>query len=385
MINFEFISPTKMFFGKGEEDKTGDIIASYGFKNVAIVYGNHIVKNGLLAKIEGQLKDRGINYYLCGGVSPNPKLSLVKKFLKDLEGKEVDLVLGIGGGSVIDSSKLLSHARCYDGEPYDFNMGKVKLDKCLPVGVILTLSAAGSELSNSCVITNDLVTPMVKRGFNHDTNRPLFAICNPELTYSVSKFQTGCGIVDSMMHTLERFLNANDESLIANNIAIGVLKTILHYGKIAIENPNDYEARANLMLASTLSHNGLTSLGKVQKMRVHGIEHVLSGFYDEIAHGEGLAILWPAYCRAILDDDRARRQLEVLAKELFNKDTAEEGIYALAMYFEEIGMKTTFDRELDFEGMANFYTNNKTTFVMDFKPIDYDLVMKVFNLARKDN
>ena len=388
MINFEFISPTKIYFGKDSEKQIGEIIKSYNFSKIALVYGGGSIKtNNLYNDVTNSLKENNITYIEISDVKPNPKLSLVKKAKELLKNENIELILAVGGGSVIDSAKLLSHCMYYENDPFDFNLGKAKAEKVIPVGVILTISAAGSELSDSCVISNDEVTPYIKKGFNTNTNRPLFAILNPELTYSVSKFQTGCGIVDIMMHTLERYMNINDDCMLSENIAIGLLKTVLHYGKIAILDPNNYEARANLMLASSLSHNGLTGLGKKQFMRVHLLEHILSGCYDEVAHGEGLAILWPAWCYYVLDNQKANELLTNLAKELFNKDDARSGIDALKDYFNEIGMPTSLsslklNKPLDIELMANEFSNNKTKSFADFKTLNHEAFIEICNLAK---
>lgn len=387
MINFDFISPTKIFFGKDRELEVGNIIASYGFKKIALIYGGGSIKKiGLYDKVIASLKENNIEYVEISGVEPNPKLSHVKKAVKTLENENIELILAVGGGSVIDEAKSISHGLVNEGDPFDFNISKRISTKALPVGVILTLSAAGSELSTSCVITNDEVIPFKKNGFNNELNRPLFAICNPILTYSVNKFQTGCGIVDILMHTLERYMNSTDSCMFSEQVAIGLMKTVLHYGKIAIENPNDYEARANLMLASSYSHNGLTGLGKKQFMRVHGLEHTLSGCYDEVAHGAGLSVLWPAWCLFVLKDERAHKQLKTLAKELFNLDDAKEGILALKQYFKDIGMPTTLkelntNKPIDIEYLALTYSNNKTRIVKDFIDIDYQAAKEIFALG----
>ena len=388
MTNFEFVSPTKIFFGKGYEKQVGKIISSYNFHKIAFVYGkSSIKKSGLYDVIVSSLNDSGIDFIEISGVEANPKLSFVIEAIKRLKNEKIDFILAVGGGSVLDSAKLISHAIYYEGNPFDFNLGLVK-DKIdvIPVGAILTIAAAGSELSNSCVISNDLVSPFIKKGFNADTNRPLFAICNPELTYSVSKFQTGCGIVDIMMHTLERFMCKDDSCMLSEGFATSLLKTVLYYGKIAIEDPSNYEARAELMLASSYSHNGLTGLGKKQLMRVHGLEHILSGFYDNVAHGQGLSILWPAWCVYILDKSEiAKRQLTVLAKELFNLDDPFKGIIVLKHYFEDIGMDTTLNKlnqDIDIEAMANAYSDNKTRVVKDLVDLDYSAFVEIFNLAK---
>lgn len=389
MNNFEFISPTKIYFDNKGEEKIGAIIKNYGFKNILLIYGKgSIKKNGLYDRIVDSLNKNDITYKEVSGVSANPKLSFINEVIKNHHNEKFDLILAVGGGLVIDSAKLLSHSLYTNNDPFDYVLKKAVSKKVIPVGVILTISAAGSELSSSCVITNDLVNPMIKKGFNDDLNRPLFTILNPTLTFSVNKFQTGCGIVDSLMHTLERFMNPHDNCTLSENMAIALLKTILKYGKIAINEPNNYEARAELMLASSLSHNGLTGLGKAMNLRVHGLEHVLSGFHDEIAHGLGLASLWPAWCKYVLDNEKANRQLTTLAKELFNKETAKEGIDELIKYFKEIGMETSLNNfnlktPLNIEKMAMFYSNNKTKVVDDFKPLDYNAFVRIFNIAKE--
>lgn len=388
MINFDFISPTKLFFGKGKENEIGKIVSSYGFNKIALVYGGGSIKKiGLYDKVIKALNEYNIEFIEISGVEPNPKLTHVKKAIELLKNENIQLVLAVGGGSVIDEAKSIAHGLVNDGDPFDFNTFKRISNKVLPVGVILTLSAAGSELSNSCVISNDEVDPYMKNGFTSDLNRPLFSICNPELTYSVNKFQTGCGIVDILMHTLERFVNLNDECMLSEQFAIGLMKTVLHYGKIAIENPCDYEARANLMLASSYSHNGLTGLGKTQFMRVHALEHTLSGCYDEVAHGAGLSVIWPAWCLFALQNERANKQLTVLAKELFNLDNAYDGIIALRNYFKDIGMPITLEElntktPIDIEKLALTFSNNKTKVVKDFIDLDYYTCKEVFERAK---
>ena len=387
MINFDFISPTKIFFGTDKENEVGKIIASYGYKKIALVYGGGSIKKiGLYDKVIASLNENDINFVEISGVEPNPKLSHVKKSIKRLENENIELILAVGGGSVIDEAKSIAHGLVNEGDPFDFNISKRISNCALPVGVILTLSAAGSELSTSCVITNDEVMPFKKNGFNNELNRPLFAICNPVLTYSVNKFQTGCGIVDILMHTLERYMNPTDSCMFSEQMAIGLMKTVLHYGKIAIENPSDYDARANLMLASSYSHNGLTGLGKKQAMRVHGLEHTLSGCYDEVAHGAGLSVLWPAWCMFVVNEPRANKQLTTLAKELFNLDNPVDGINALKQYFKDIGMPTTLSElntktPIDIEKLALTYSNNKTRVVSDFINLDYESAKQVFKLG----
>lgn len=388
MTDFNFISPTKLFFGKDKEKEVGKIISSYSFKKIALVYGKGSIKKiNLYDSVINSLKENNIDYIEVGGVEANPKLSFVKNANKLLKDENIDMILAVGGGSVIDTAKSISHSLNYKGDPFDFNNGIAKSNKVIPVGVILTISAAGSELSDSCVISNDEATPFIKKGFNSETNRPLFAICNPTLTYSVSKYQTACGIVDIMMHTLERFMNPNDNCMLSEMFCIALLKTVMHYGKIAYNDPTNYEARAELMLASSYSHNGITGLGKKQKLRVHILEHILSGCYDEVAHGAGLSILWPAWCLYVLDNKKANEQLTTLAKELFNKNDAIEGIMELKKFFKEINMPTSLSdlnlkEEINIEKMALLYSNNKTKVVEDFKPLDYNAFVEIYNIAK---
>lgn len=387
MINFDFISPTKLFFGKDKELEVGKIISSYGFNKIALVYGGGSIKRiGLYDNVISSLNQYNIKFIEIDNVEPNPKLSHTKKAINLLENEDIELILAVGGGSVIDEAIAISHGLANNCDPFIFISGNKVSNKALPIGVILTLSAAGSELSNSCVITNDEVVPYYKKGFTSDLNRPLFAICNPSLTFSVNKFQTGCGIVDILMHTLERYMNPTDSCMFSEQIAIALMKTVLYYGKIAINEPNNYEARANLMLASSFSHNGLTGLGKKQFMRAHGIEHALSGCYDEVAHGEGLAVIWPAWCKFVLNEPRANKQLTVLAKQLFDKDNALDGILALQEYFQDIGMPTSLSKlnlkkELNIETIANEYTFNKTKIYEDFIDIGYEQCIEILKIA----
>ena len=300
MINFEFISPTKIFFGENQEENVGKIIKSYGFKNILFHYGtSSIFKSGLYDKVVNSLKENEINFIPLGGVTPNPKISLVREGVKIVKENNIEFILAVGGGSVIDSAKAISHGAKVDFDPWKFFTQEEKSQSCLPVGVILTLSAAGSELSNSCVISNTDIN--VKNGFNTDLNRPLFAIMNPKLTYSVSKYQTACGIVDILMHTLERYFNDEQNTYFADEMAYGIIKSTIKAGLIAYENPEDYDARATLMIASSYSHNGLTGLGNKFYFTVHKLEHILSGLYDEVAHGAGLAILFPAWAKYTKD------------------------------------------------------------------------------------
>lgn len=388
MINFEFVSPTKIFFGENQEENVGKIIKSYGFKNILFHYGtSSIFKSGLYDKVVNSLKENQINFIPLGGVTPNPKISLVREGVKIVKENNIEFILAVGGGSVIDSAKAISHGAKVDFDPWKFFTQEEKSQSCLPVGVILTLSAAGSELSNSCVISNTDIN--VKNGFNTDLNRPLFAIMNPKLTYSVSKYQTACGIVDILMHTLERYFNDEQNTYFADEMAYGIIKSTIKAGLIAYENPEDYDARATLMIASSYSHNGLTGLGNKFYFTVHKLEHILSGLYDEVAHGAGLAILFPAWAK--YTKDIFKQKWINLGNTLnITSSSEEELIDNTILYFENlfknINMPIRLEEvnvfEKDFDNFATRATKNNTVKVVGVKQLDKEDVLNILKLAK---
>ena len=343
MINFEFYTPTKIFFGKDTHKNVGEIIKSYGFKKVLLHYGGGSIKKiGLYDQVINSLNEHQIEFIELGGVEPNPKVSLVRTGAQICKKEKPDMVLAVGGGSVIDSAKVIAISALSDNDPWDFSSKKEVPKKALPVGVILTLSASGSEMSSSAVITNE--DGLLKRGFNSDFNRPLFSILNPELTYSVNQFQTGCGIVDIMMHTLERYFTKTKDVDLTDRISEGLLKSVIRAGKIAIENPTDYEARATLMWAGSLSHNDLTGAGRDTFLTCHQLEHELSGMYDFVAHGAGLSIIFPAWAKYIYKYNIERfcqyavRVWNIDMNYENPEETAMEGILATENYFKSIHM-----------------------------------------------
>ena len=389
MENFIHNTPTKVFFGRNEEDKIGEILRDLKVKKVLLHYGKSSIKvNGLYDKITTKLKSANIQYIELGGVEPNPKLSLVHEGIKLAKVEKVDFILAIGGGSVIDSAKLIAVGSKVDFDPWLFSIQEKRPTEHLPFGVILTLAASGSDMSSSCVITNDKTKE--KRGFNSEENRPTFAILNPELTFTVSKYQTACGIVDIMMHTLERFIAPGNDNILTDNIAIALLKSVYKVGKIAIDNPFDYEARATLLWANSLSHNGLTSCGRPFVMSVHQLEHELSGMFDEVAHGAGLAVLWPAWAKFALENSLerfAKITYEVLEIKPSNnvKNDCLLGIELLKLYFKQLGMPTTL-RELNvpksaLNKLANNVTFNHKRVLNDVITIDESMALKIFEAA----
>ena len=351
MINFDFQVKTKIYFGKDKHLQIGKVLKEFGAKRVLIFIGQGSVKSsGLLDTIICCLNIETIEYKVVEGIRPNPTADLARNFLKVAKEYKPDLLLAIGGGSVIDTAKLVSVGYYYDGDCFDFNLHKVQPEKALPVGVILTISAAGSEMSTSCVIQDDEL--MIKRGFNSELIRPVFAIENPELTYSVSPRQTMNGIVDIMMHTLERYFQPSCDNEPADGFAESLLKSVMKAGSVVMNNPNDYESRAVLMLMSSMSHNGFTNIGKKFFMPVHQLEHALSGVYPEVSHGAGLAVLFPAWAKCYIDVEL--NKFDQFARNVFGLNNPDKmanalaGIEALEKYFKSIHAPLTF-KELDID------------------------------------
>ena len=377
-----YYAPTKLYIDE-DANAVGVIIKEYGYKKVLVITGSNSAKaSGLLDSALDSLTQNDISYIVCSGVRPNPEVEFVRSVLES--NYDIDFILAIGGGSVIDTAKSIAVSYFADCDPWEFNMHRRTPDKVLRVGVILTIAAAGSEMSNSCVISNGIT----KQGFNSDLVRPLFAIMNPKYTYGVSKYQTACGVVDIMMHTLERFMNDNKSDL-AQEFAIGLLKTVYKNGIIAYNDPTNYEARKALMLASSFSHNGLTSVGVSNYFRVHKFEHVISGYFPNVAHGAGLAVAWPAYSKYAYKNEIALPLFLRLAYEVFginetsDKETdAYNGILALEEYFKSLGMPTRMeDLAIGSEYLdifSNTLTSNNTKVVPDFINLDYDACKEIF-------
>lgn len=389
MKNFVYNTPTKVYFGRGQEDNIGTILKSYKAKKILIHYGKSSVKkSGLLDKIIDILREESIDYIELGGVEPNPKLSLVHEGIKIVKDNNIDFILAIGGGSVLDSAKSISVGSLVEHDTWLFSTKEKIPTKHIPVGVILTIAASGSDMSNSCVITNDITKE--KRGFNSEENRPAFAILNPELTYTVSKYQTACGIVDILMHTLERFISIGEGTYLTDQISIAVMKSVLKAGKIAIENPNNYEARSELLWANSLSHNGLTSCGRDFFMSVHQLEHEVSGMYDYVAHGAGLAALWPAWAMTVYP--YAIERFKILAYELLEIEPTNNphndismAITKLKNFFKSLGIETSLRefgiQENDLKTLALNVTFNHKRVLNDIIIIDEVKALEILKLA----
>ena len=301
-------TPTRVTLGKGAEDKLGEELQKDGAKKVLIHYGSErIVKNGLMKRLTDQLDKAGIGYVTLGGVKPNPRVSLVREGIELCRKESVDYIVAAGGGSVIDSAKAIAYGLFDESgdDVWDFYAGLKRPQGAFPVGVILTLSATGSEMSDSSVITNE--DGDLKRGCNSDYGRPRFALLDPELTYSVPPYHTSCGTADMMMHTLERYFHSGKSLALTEALSEALLKTITENGLKVLENPEDYEARKNLMWASSLSHNGLMQEGNEQRgdWACHQMEHELSGMFD-VAHGAGLTAIWATWARYVIEEEPER-------------------------------------------------------------------------------
>ena len=349
MFHFNYYAPTQVVFGKDTEEKTGELVKTQNCKKVLIHYGSGSVKRtGLLDRVKQALEKENLAYTELGGVVPNPRLSLVKEGIELCKKEGVDFILAVGGGSVIDSAKAIGYGVANGGDVWDFYSHKRSAAGCLPIGVILTISATGSEMSDSSVITNE--DGWIKTGYHSEYCRPKFAIMNPELTMTLPDYQTACGCTDILMHTMERYFTKRENMELTDSIAEALMRTVIENTKILKENPKDYNARAEVMWAGSLSHNGLTGCGNGgNDFATHALEHELGGMYD-VAHGAGLAALWGSWARYVYREIPERfHKFAVRVMGLEDTGDAEEmavrGIEAMEAFFREIKMPTNL-REL---------------------------------------
>ena len=386
MLNFQYFAPTKVFFGRDTHKQVGEIVKSYGYKKIMLQYGmGSVKKSGLFDEVMDSLKSAGIEVVEFGGVEPNPKLSYVREAIEVARKEQVELILALGGGSVIDSSKYTATGAKYSGDVWDFPTRRATPADGIPVACILTIAAAGSEMSSSAVVSNEELHQ--KRGYNSEFNRCKFAIMNPCLTYSVSEYQTACGIVDIMAHTMERYFSVCEPTDLTDRIAESILVSVVNAGKIAMKNPEDYEARATLMWASSLSHNDLTSCGRKAVLAVHQLEHALSGEFPEIAHGAGLAVLFPAWARYVYKLNPAR--FAQFARRVWGvTETDDEkasvlGIEEMEKFFAEIKMPLSlreFNIPADCTGtLAELCTFGRTRAIPTYKELYFDDLKKIFD------
>ena len=348
MNNFTFYSPTYFVFGKDTEREAGHYVKRFGGTKVLIHYGSgSVVRSGLLDRVKAALEQEGIEYVSLGGVLPNPRSGLVYEGIELCKKESIDFVLAVGGGSAIDSAKAIAAGAVYDGDFWDFFEGK-PADKALKIGTVLTIAAAGSEGSENTVITKE--EGMLKRGAGGEALRPAFSILNPELTQTLPAYQTAAGATDIMAHVFERYFTPTKEVEITDRLCEGILQTMIKEVPRAIADPNNYDARANIMWAGMVAHNDIVGVGRDQDWSSHGIEHELSALYD-VAHGAGLAVIFPAWMTYVMKQDVSRfAQLAVrlwgVPMDFANPEvTAREGIERLKRFFTSIGMPINF-REL---------------------------------------
>ena len=391
MHNFTFHVPTEIVFGKNVEDQTGKLIRKYGASKVLVVYGGgSVVKSGLLKKIIGQLESENIPCLEYGGVKPNPVLSHTRAGVKAAIDFGADLILAVGGGSAIDEAKAIAHgAKNPDTDIWKFWKREVALTQSLPVGVVLTISAAGSETSTSAVITNEETGE--KRGLGTDLNRPRFAVMNPELTYTVPKYQIACGVVDIFMHTIERYFTVTEGNEFTDEIASALMRNVIRNGKILLDNPEDYNAASEIMWCGSMSHNGITGLGRAQDFSVHQLGHELSGKFN-VTHGASLSTVWSSwalYCLEVNPPRFAKYAADIWGIQESNTEKAAAlGIAETIEYFKSIGMPTCFtelgigvqsDQVLDEMADSSVFHGNRV--VGTFKPLKKEDVFNIYKLA----
>jgi hypothetical protein len=392
MKNFEFYTPTKVIFGKDAEAQVGTLVKEQNCKTVLVHFGgNSAKKSGLLDKVFESLKNAGINYVSLGGVVPNPRLSKVYEGIELCKKESVDFILAVGGGSVIDSAKAIGYGMANDCDVWDIYTRKAKPTGCLPIGTILTIAAAGSEMSDSSVITNE--KGWLKRGFSSDYVRCKFAIMNPELTYTLPKYQTASGSVDILMHTMERYFTKEKSMEITDGISEGLMRTVIHNAKILMKDPTNYNARAEIMWTGSLSHNGLTGCGSVGDWSCHQLEHELSGMFD-VAHGAGLAAVWGSWARYVYKSDITRFvQFAVNVMGVSNdfrnpEQVALDGIEAMENFYRLIDMPTSIndldikltDEQIDELAYKCSFKNTRS--IGAFQELHMEDMKKIYTMAR---
>ncbi len=391
MQAFEFYCPTEIVFGREAEDKIAEKIRQYGGSRVYIVYGGgSVVKNGLLARIERILTAGGLAFEVLGGVQPNPRVNLAREGVREALLFEANFILAVGGGSVIDTAKAVAHGVANPGtDLWDFWTGKVKLEKSMPVGAVLTIPAAGSESSDSAVLTNEETGQ--KKGLSTRFNRPAFAIMNPEFAYTVPKEQLACGVSDIIMHTLERYFTPVEGNHFTDLLAEALIRNVMEQAKLLMVSRKNYDAMSELMYCGAFSHNGMTELGRMKDFAAHKLGHELSGKFD-VAHGASLTTVWGSWARYVYQDNPER--FAYFAKQIFGVDsgTAEEraraGIRKMEEFFHEIGMPLCFTElgigvqpENVLAEMADMCTAGDTQKVSVFHPMDKQTVIEIYRMA----
>lgn len=394
MRDFTYYAPTQVEFGKNAENKTGELVKKFGGTNVLVHYGGgSVVRSGLLDKVCKSLEEQNIKYTLLGGVVPNPRVSLVRKGIDICRKENIDFILAVGGGSAIDSSKAIAAGTLYEGDVWTLYRHEDRIKSALPVGVVLTIPAAGSEMSDGSVITNE--EGGLKKDYCDNLLRAKFAIMNPERTFTLPKWQTACGATDIMMHTMERYFSVDDDMDITDAIAEAVLKTVLEHTPIVLAEPENYHSRAQIMWAGSLAHNDLTGCGTTGDWATHNIEHELSGMFD-VSHGAGLAAIWPSWARYTRHQNINRfARFAVNVMGVTNRfksaeETAEAGIRAMEKFYTSIGMPINIKQlvgrnvtDAEIEEMADKCTNGNTMTVGGLIKLTKEDIINIYKLANE--
>lgn len=392
MRNFKYNAPTRVIFGKDAEKNVGQLVKEQGCAKVLVHFGGQSAKkSGLLDRIFASLDEAGISYVSLGGAQPNPRLSKVYEGIELCRKEGVDFLLAVGGGSTIDSVKAMAYGLANDCDVWDLFEGKQKVTGCLPLGSVLTIAAAGSEMSNSCVITKE--EGWLKRGLNTEYSRPKFAIMNPELTYTLPAYQTASGCVDILSHTHERYFTTEAPMELTDEIAEGLMRTVVRNAQILVNDPENYEARANIMWASSVSHNGLTGCGTAGDWSCHQMEHELGGMFD-VAHGAGLAAVygsWARYVYKTKPERFAQFAEKVFGIAIENGDVekaALAGIEAMENFYRAIHMPTSIHElgidltDEQIEELAEkccFFGKRK---IGSFRTLDKEDIIKIYHMAK---
>lgn len=383
MENFNYSIPTEIFFGKGQINVLGEQIKKYGNKVLIAYGGGSIKRNGIYDKIIEIFKENNIKFWELSGINPNPRITSVREGIKICRENNIDIILAVGGGSTIDCSKVIAAGYYYDKDAWDIVLDSTKITKVLPIASILTLAATGSEMDKGAVITN--LDTNQKLATGNFQMAPKFSILDPEYTFTVPKIQTAAGTADIMSHIFEVYFNLTNGVYVQDRLAEALLKTCIHYGKIAVDNPNDYDARANLMWCSSLAINGLLTYGKDAKWSVHAMEHELSAFYD-ITHGIGLAILTPNWMEYTLNDETLNKFVEYgvnvwnIDSNKDKYDIAHEAIKKTREYFNLLGLPSKLS-QVGIDDSKFLKMAQKATFrgdIGNFKPLKTSDVVNIY-------
>ena len=394
MKDFNFYAPTEVVFGKESEKQISQLIRKYGGTKVLLHYGGQSARrSGLLDEVKAQLTAANIPFTELGGVVPNPVLSKVYEGIDIVRRDSLDFILAIGGGSVIDSAKAIGYGVCYDGDVWDFYSGKAQAKTCMPIGCVLTIPAAGSEMSYGCVITNDKTQR--KWSYNCDLGRMKFAVMNPLRTYTLPAYQTAAGVTDIMMHTMERYFSHHDDMLLTDAIAEALLRTVKECGEKVLHDPANYQLRAQIMWGGSLAHNNLTECGTQKDFATHGLEHELSAMFG-VTHGAGLAALWGSWARYVMHENITRFAqfaVNVLGVRNNFKDpeqTALEGIAAMEAFYHRIGMPASIPEligrtltEDELITLADNCSRGKTITIGNLKKLTYDDMLAIYRMANQ--